>query len=130
MIKMLILSFFLLLTGSAMIIIWLADINNKSEIDFSEGFFRARERGSGNLFWFHIVSELITGIMLILSGVIILRRSSEMLPFVYFALGLLFYSSLNSLSWAFANSERKNYRIPMIAGLVISCVGFFLLLVN
>jgi hypothetical protein len=120
-------SFFLLITGSAMLIIWIADINNKPDIDFSEGFFRAREKESGNIFWLHIVSELITGVMLICGGIIILQRSSEMLPLVYFSLGLLFYSSLNSLSWAFARPDRRIYRIPMITGLVISVAGFFIL---
>lgn len=112
-----------------MLIIWLADINNKPDIDFSEGFFKAKEKDSGNIFWLHIAAELITGLMLIMSGIIILE-GWDILYIVYFSLGLLFYSSVNSLGWAFAKEERKNYRIPMISGLIISLSVLLIMIFN
>ena len=130
MLMYLIISFFLIITGIAMIIIWLSDIDNKADIDFSEGFFKAREKDSGNVFWFHIITELITGILLIFSGIILLSSVIRLLPLVYFSLGLLFYSSFNSLGWAFASKSRASYRIPMISGLLISVLSFLILLIG
>ncbi|MBW1614084.1 MAG: hypothetical protein JRJ57_08950 [Deltaproteobacteria bacterium] len=123
-------SFLLLIIGIAMLVIWIADINNNPEIDFSKGFFKARGKASGELFCFHIIGEVLTGIMLILSGIIILYRTPEWMPCAYFSLGALFYTSLNSLGWAFARKERKRYGIPITAGLIISIFSFIILLLN
>jgi hypothetical protein len=128
MIIRLIISFFLLIVGSAMLIIWIADINNKPDIDFSEGFFRAREKQSGNIFCFHIIAETISSLSLIAGGLVLLSGSDTFMPVVYFSLGALFYSSVNSLGWAFAETQRKIYRLPMMLGLAVSLGGFVLLM--
>ena len=113
-------SFLLLILGTGMLIIWLADINNNPEVDLSQGFFKAREKDSNNLFWFHIVAELLTGLLLICSGIIILLNEKELLFLIYFSSGSLFYTSLVSLGWAFAYKKRYPYAYPMIAGLIFS----------
>ncbi len=115
-------SFFLLIMGVGIIIIWVVDINNNPEIDFTGGFFRARERESNNIFWFHIVAELLTGLLLIISGMVILLNEKELIFLVYFSSGSLFYTSLSSLGWAFANRERYLYAFPMIGGLIFSII--------
>lgn len=75
------------------------NLGKNPDIDPSAGFFKAREKDSRNLFWFHIVAELLTGIILIVSGIILICRDINSLPIVNFAPGALFYSSLNSLGW-------------------------------
>ncbi len=123
-----IISFFLLMTGTSMIIIWIMDIGKNPEVDLSEGFFRAREKNSQNLFWFHIVAELITGLLLIASGIILLVGDTNSFPVAHFALGALFYSSLNSLGWAFAEKGRRNYAFPILSGLIISVISIIILI--
>ena len=113
-------SFLLLIMGIAFIIIWIADINNNPEVDMSAGFFRAREKSSNNIFWFHITAEIITGLLLIAGGTVIFLGIHELYPLVCFSTGALFYTSLNSLAWAFAERHRYSYAWPMLAGLVIS----------
>jgi hypothetical protein len=127
MVAIMIVSFFLLMTGTSMIIIWIMDLGKNPDIDLSGGFFRVREKQSQNLFWFHIVAELATGVLLIAAGVILLIRDINSYPVVHFALGALFYASLNSLGWAFAKKERRNYAMPMIAGLIVSIVSLVIL---
>lgn len=113
-------SFLLFIMGVGIVIIWVVDINNNPEIDFTGGFFRARERESNNLFWFHIVAELLTGLLLIISGMVILLNEKELFFLVYFSSGSLFYTSFSSLGWAFANKGRYIYAFPMIGGLIFS----------
>ncbi len=123
-----ILSFFLIMCGASIIIIWIMNLRKNPDIDLSAGFFRAREKDSKNLFWFHIVAEFFTGLLLIVSGIIIISRNINSLPIVHFALGALFYSSLNSLGWAFAYRERYFYATPMTIGLVISLVSIIIMI--
>jgi hypothetical protein len=94
----------------------------------SEGFFSAREKKSQNLFWFHIFAEIITGLLLITSGTILLVGDTNSYPIAHFALGALFYSSLNSLGWAFAEKGRYNYALPMLTGLIISIISIIILI--
>lgn len=128
MVAKFIISFFLLMVGTSMIIIWIMDLSKNPEVDLSEGFFKSREKNSQNLFWFHIVAEIATGTLLIASGVILLQGDINLHPVVYFALGTLFYSSLNSLGWAFAEKSRHNYAIPMLSGLIISVISTIILI--
>lgn len=120
MITELISALLLLMSGTAIVIIWVSDINNNPELDFSGGFFRARERESNNIFWFHIVAEMFTGLMLIISGMIIFMSREGLYLLVYFSSGSLFYTSLSSMGWAFAYRRRYPYAYPMIAGLIFS----------
>lgn len=127
MAAIMVISFMLLMTGISMIIIWIMDIGKNPDVDLSAGFFRAREKKSGNIFWYHIVAEVVTGILLIASGIILIIRDFNSFPVVYFALGALFYSSMNSMGWAFAEKERRRYAIPMITALLISVLSLITL---
>lgn len=118
----------MLMTGCAMMIIWIMEMFSNPGVDLSEGFFRARERESNNIFWFHIVAELITAVLLVASGILLVMREENSYPIVFFALGALFYSSLNSMGWAFASRERYNYAYPMIGGFILSVVGIIVLM--
>jgi hypothetical protein len=113
-------SFLLLIIGTGILIIWLVDINNNPEVDCSNGFFRAREKDSNNIFWLHIAAELFTGLLLNCSGLIILLNERDLFFLIYFSCGALFYTSISSLGWAFAYKRRYSYAFPMIAGLIFS----------
>ncbi len=130
MIVNLILSFLLLILGLAVILTWLVDINAHREVDLSAGFFHARERSSNNLFWFHITAEMINGLLLILSGIVLLLQPSWGMPVVSFTLGALFYASLNSLGWVFAQRERYRYAVPILSGLLISMLAMLVLMLS
>ena len=117
-----------LLNGFGIAIIWTKDIFLKPEINLSKGFFSAREKDSGSLFWPHWLAEYSTALLLILSTIFIflnLEMGTRLMPF---AAGALFYTSLNSLGWAFSKKERFTYAIPMLFALVVSTVYFILLL--
>ena len=123
----LIIAFMLIMTGIAMIAIWIIDINDNPEVDMTNGFFHAREKHSNNIFWFHIVVEMITALLLIMGGIIIVIKAERLFPLVYLSLGALFYSSFNSLGWVLAYQNRRRYVYPIIAGLsiaVLSAVAF------
>ena len=45
-----------------------------------------------------------------------------------FALGALFYTSLNSLGWAFARKDRFSYAVPMLVGVVVAVFSLVVLL--
>lgn len=128
MIANLIISFFMLMIGCAMMILWIMEMFNNPEVDMSAGFFRAREKQSNNIFWFHIVAELITAVLLVASGIILVMRDENLYPVAYFALGALFYSSLNSMGWAFAYRERYNYAYPIIGGFMLSVIAIIVLI--
>jgi hypothetical protein len=118
-----------IITGTAMAVIWTKDIISNPEIDTSGGFFNARDKDSGNLYWPHWLAEYATAVLLVISPVLIFLKieiGAELLPF---AVGALFYTSLNSLGWAFARKERFAYAFPMLFGLAVATVYFLLLIV-
>ena len=118
----------LLLNGIGIAAIWTKDIIQHPEINLSKGFFSARDPNSGNLFWPHWLAEYSTALLLIIATVLIfcnLKCGNQLLTF---AAGALFYTSLNSLGWAFARRERVTYAIPMLFALATSLIYFIILL--
>lgn len=119
-----------IITGAGIAGIWTKDIFTNTDIDLSEGFFNARDKGTGNLFWPHWLAEYATAILLVVAPVLIFLKieiGAQLLPF---AVGALFYTSLNSLGWAFARKERFAYAFPMIFGLGVSVIYFLTLMFN
>ena len=117
-----------IITGTGIAAIWTKDILTNTDIDISKGFFNARDKDSGNLFWPHWLAEYATAILLIVAPVLIFLKidiGAQLLPF---AVGALFYTSLNSLGWAFARKERFAYAFPMLFGLTVATVYFLLLI--
>jgi len=117
-----------IVTGIGIAAIWTKDIFTNTDIDLSRGFFHAREKDSGNLFWPHWLAEYATALLLIIAPLLVflgIETGTQLLPF---AAGALFYTSLNSLGWAFARKERFGYAFPMLFALVISGAYFFVLI--
>ena len=109
--------------GLAIAGIWTRDILAGDQVDLSEGLFRARDAKSGTLFWPHWLAEYSTAALLTVSGIGLLADVSWATLLAGIALGALFYTSTNSLGWAFAERERFSYAGPMIAGIIVSLVG-------
>lgn len=117
-----------IITGIGIAVIRTKDIFTNTDIDLSTGFFNARDKDSGNLFWPHWLAEYLTAILLIVAPVLIFLKLDAGTKLLPFAAGALFYTSLNSLGWAFARKERFGYAFPMLFALALSCVYFLLLI--
>ena len=119
----------MILMGAGIAGVWTADIVKGDKVDLSNGVFRAREDG-GSLLWPHGVAEYATALLLVVAGIAGLADTSWSPVLAGFALGALFYTSVNSLGWVLADRERSAYGVPMVAGIVVSSVGFIWLLVR
>ena len=119
----------MILMGAGIAGVWTADIVKGDKVDLSNGVFRAREDG-GSLLWPHWVAEYATALLLVVAGIAVLADTSWSPVLAGFALGALFYTSVNSLGWVLADRERSAYGVPMVAGIVVSSVGFIWLLVR
>ena len=115
--------------GICIVIIWTRDILTNPFIDLSGGFFAARDKESGKLFWPHWFAEYITSFLLILAPILVFFNCEPGYRLMHFAAGALFYTSLNSLGWTFASKERIPYTIPITFALVVSAV-YLILLIN
>lgn len=118
----------LIINGVGIAVLWTKDILTNPEIDYSKGFFGAREPLSGNLFWPHWIAEYSTAFLLIVAPVLSILKINTGQHILPFAVGALFYSAFNSLSWAFAKKERIFYTIPMLFALVV-CLVYFINLI-
>ena len=112
----------MIVMGSAIVGIWTRDIARGDKVDISKGFLAARD-ADNSLLWPHWLAEYSTGIALLMGAVGLLIEASWGPPLATLALGALFYTSVNSLGWAFAERERMSYAIPMLLGVVVSIVG-------
>jgi hypothetical protein len=103
--------------------VWTRDILAGELVDLSEGLFQARDGDDGSLLWLHWLAEYTTAACLTVGGIGLLSDSAWGGPLAGLALGALFYTSVNSLGWALARRERRAYRAPMIAGVLVSLLG-------
>ena len=115
--------------GVAIAAIWVKDLVAGEKVDTSAGLLAARDVDD-SLFWPHWVAEYSTAIGLIVGAVGLLTEASWGPPVAALALGALFYTSTNSLGWAFAQRERFTYAIPMLVGVAVSILGAMHLLVG
>lgn len=97
--------------------IWLKEIISSKR---TGSFFNWRD--GENLMWPHITVELLTAAMLMLSGIGMFAKTNWASILGFYALGSLFYASLNSLSWTLADKKRWLYSVPMVIGLAGSIV--------
>ena len=120
-------SLLLLLFGLSMLIIWGKEISKQFKTTKKVSLDWRNEKGE--LMWFHVATELITALLLIVSGILVQCAVPVAIYFTLFSAGLLFYASLNSLSWAFVSRSRFVYAVPMVAGIVFSGIIFLLFLI-
>ncbi len=121
---------FMMLMGLGITVVWTRDILAGKEVDLSQGFFKARDKQSRALMWPHWTAEYLTAALLFLGSLGLLFEQHWGFALSAISLGMLLYSSLNSLAWALAKRERFPYAGPMLIGLVgavTSAVALFLL---
>ncbi len=118
-------SIIIICCGLAIASVWTADIISGKKFDKKHGLLKARDPESGSLLLPHWIAEYLTAISLIAAGIGMLTSQPWASPLSFLALGALAYTSINSLSWALAEKERRTYAIPMLiclAGVVVSLV--------
>jgi hypothetical protein len=113
----------MIVMGLAIAGVWTKDIIAGDKVDLSAGLFRARDGNEGPLLWPHWIAEYATAAALLAGGMGLLADAAWGRPVAGLALGALFYTSVNSLGWALARSDRLGYAVPMLAGVVVSLVG-------
>ena len=109
--------------GIGIAAIWTRDLIAGDKVDLSPGIFRARDSDNGSLLWPHWLAEYGTALLLVLGGAGLAVETDWSSPVAAGGLGALLYTSVNSLGWALAQSERKMYAIPMTAGVVLGTIG-------
>lgn len=120
----------MIVIGLAMAAIWTRDILGREHVDLSAGVFRARDAGTGALFWPHWLAEYGTAMVLVVGGIGLLVDAPWSTVVAAVATGALLYTSMNSLGWALARRERVPYAFPMVAGLAVGIVSTVFLLVR
>lgn len=110
----------MIVMGCAIAIVWTKDILFNDEIDLSNGLFKARDPSGGGLFWLHWLAEYATACGLVTGGIGLFAEAHWSRCLSAFALGALFYTSVNSLGWTFARRDRFVYAVPMLVGVLVS----------
>ena len=100
----------LLIIGMGMTGIWIADIL-KGKFKSQGNFFNWIE--GENRLWPHILAEMLTGILAIVSGIAMFLAWSWATELTLFALGAIVYSCINSTGWVVHKKERFAYGIPI-----------------
>ena len=103
-------------------------------MDMISGRFRAQGsffhwiNDGGDKMWPHIFAEYTTAAGLIAGGLCLSAEKAWAINLSLVFLGALCYTSLNSLSWVFAQKDRIGYGIPMMAGLAGGVISILILL--
>ena len=118
----------MILMGTGIAGVWTADIIGGDKVDLSDGVLRARESDTGSMLWPHWVAEYTTALLLFVGGGGVLAGTGWARLLSGFALGALFYTSVNSLGWVLADRERSAYGAPMVVGIVVSAIGLIWLI--
>ena len=120
----------MVLMGLAIAGIWTRDILGGEVVDTSSGFFAAHDPDAGTLMWPHWVAEYTTAVVLVVGGIGLVADWSVARVLAGLGLGALFYTSVNSLGWALASSDRRSYAAPMLVGVAVSVLGGVALLIG
>lgn len=73
----------------------------------------------------HIITEYLTGLMALVSLILILQSHRFSWIALYFSLGMIFYASLQATGWAITNNM-----LPLLSILLLNLVFIPLLLLN
>jgi len=117
---------FMIVMGAGIILIWMMDVANGKFRD--QGNILDWKSEGGDRIWLHLLAEYLTAGLLIAAGIGLLGQNGWGYNLGYVALGMLAYTSLNSLAWTFADKSRHPYSIPMLIGLAGSVTSILLLL--
>lgn len=119
-------SWLIIVFGILMLIIWLKEIFQQAKKVKKFPFSWKNE--NGEWIWFHILTELLTAFLLIVLGILLQLAVPNAVYLTMFSSGLLFYASMNSLSWVFAHKSRFVFIIPMCAGIILSSLILLIVL--
>lgn len=118
---------FMIVTGLAIAGIWTTDIVRGARVDLGNGLLRARDQ-DGSLLLPHWVAEYTTAAALLVGAAGLLASTGWATAASAAALAATWYSSVNSLGWALADSSRLAYAVPMAVGIAGSMVSLVVLI--
>lgn len=105
--------------------LWIKDIIGGR---FKGPFFKWQD--GDNVVWPRVTGEMLTAIMLMLSGIGTLLHLGWAEVLTFFSLGAVFYASFDSLGWTFAKKGRWAYSALMLIGLVGSVIFITIIIVE
>lgn len=109
---------FLAAMGVAIAAVWTRDLVSGARLDHGAGRLRAREPDSASLLLPHWIAEYATAASLLVGGGGLLGDRAWGREVALVAVGALVYTSVNSLGWALARTDRRSYAVPMAVGTV------------
>lgn len=117
-----IIAMILILIGISMFTYWIGlyIIKNKK---LNSGL-RSVEKDVG-LVIFHIIAELLAGILSIVAGIFLLLNISYALPLTFAVLGMHVYIGIRTLSWSILNNNKITPNLVFVT--LFSIVSFFIL---
>ena len=113
----------LLITGVGIGTIWTLELISGKNIDSNENIFQARDKGTNQILWPHLLAEYSTAAAAFISAVGLYRNDSWARSMTLITSGLLAYTSINSMSWVLSEKEKSIYAIPMMIGLTTAGVS-------
>ncbi len=118
----------LLITGIGIGTVWTLDLISQKNINMNGNIFRARDKGTNQVMWPHLLAEYGTAACAIVSAVGLYRNDPWAESMTLVTSGLMAYTSVNSMAWVVSEKGRFAYAVPMMVGLAsagISIVATF-----
>jgi len=118
----------LMITGIGIGTVWTLDLVSQKNINMNGNVFKARDKGTNQILWPHLLVEYGTAASAIISAVGLYRNAPWAESMTLITSGLISYTSINSMSWVISEKGRIAYAIPMMIGLAsagISIVATF-----
>lgn len=78
------------------------------------------------LVFFHIIAELLAGLLSILAGLLLLTNKQLAYPLTYAVLGMHLYIGIRTMSWSLLNNNKITPNLVFVS--FFSVITFFLLL--
>ena len=107
----------LLITGVGIGTVWTLDLVSQKNITMNGSIFKARDKGTNQVMWPHLLAEYGTAASAIVSAIGLYRKEPWAEPMALVTSGLITYTSINSMAWVVSEKERFAYAIPMMIGL-------------
>ncbi|HNZ38636.1 MAG TPA: hypothetical protein PK251_11720 [Candidatus Latescibacteria bacterium] len=112
-----------IVTGIGIAAVWTMDLVSRKNVDMTGGFFKARDRGTKQLIWPHVIAEYATATGLVAGAAGLYREKEWGRTVSLISSGALAYTSINSMSWVLSERGRMAYAAPMMFGLMTAGVS-------
>jgi hypothetical protein len=107
----------LLITGVGIGTVWTLDLISQKNINLNGNIFRARDKGTNQVMWPHLLAEYGTAACAVVSAIGLYNNKPWANSMALVTSGLITYTSINSMAWVVSEKGRFSYAIPMMIGL-------------